>query len=75
MKPEKRFSEDKPEKLGEYDRDQLIEEILKAREVLPSSFRVYHGWTRSWSSRTRNTKRWRRVTCEMRSGCCGTGRE
>lgn len=33
MKREKNNSEDKPEQMAELDRDELIEEILRAREV------------------------------------------
>lgn len=33
MKREKNNSEDKPEPMAELDRDELIEEILKAKEV------------------------------------------
>lgn len=33
MKPEKRISEEKPEKFVELSRDQLIDEIMKAKTV------------------------------------------
>jgi hypothetical protein len=47
MKPEKRVSEEKPEKMVEYSRDQLIDEILKAKAVHPSLCRVLLGWTKN----------------------------
>jgi hypothetical protein len=47
MKPEKRNSEDKLERVNEYDRDELIEEIIKAKEVTLPLFRVFRDWTRS----------------------------